>query len=71
MVELEEVEDLDHAEEKRPGQELVPHVEKDVGVVRRDEEQGQVEANRHRSEENNDRSEGKIIEILCWFSVRR
>ena len=57
MVELEEVEDLDHAEEKRPGQELVPHVEKDVGVVSWDKEQRQVKANRHGSEENNDRPE--------------
>ena len=61
MVELEEVEDLDHAEEERPGQELVPHVEEDVGVVSGDEEEGQVETHRHRSEENNDRSENRNI----------
>ena len=56
VVELEKVEDLDHAEEKRPGQELIPDVEKYVGVFSRDQEQRQVEADRHRSEKYYDRS---------------
>ena len=57
MVELEEVQDLDHAEEEGPCEELVPDVEEDVGVVRRDEEESEVESHRHRPEEDDDRLE--------------
>ena len=55
VVKLEEVQDLDHAEEEGPGQELISDVEEDVGVVSRDEEESQVESNSHRTEEDDDR----------------